>query len=106
MAAFCRYPAITRQPVGIPLPSPFPRSSQRRSQVVRQRRLEPHLLPAERMREREARAVQELALEPMASSVAVARVAGDRMADRREVRADLVGAPSLQPRFDEAVLPQ
>ena len=44
--------------------------------------------------------VQELALQTelaAARAPAVLRVAADRMADRREVRADLVGAPGLEP---------
>ena len=53
-------------------------------------------LPAHRMREGEARGVQELALEPEAPGRAVVGVAGDRVADRLEVGADLVGAAGLE----------
>ena len=47
--------------------------------------------------------MQELALEPVAAGVAVARVAGDRVADRGEVGADLVRAAGLQARLDQGV---
>ena len=48
--------------------------------------------PVTGMREREPRGVQELALEAVAARRAVLGVAGDRMADRQQVRADLVRA--------------
>ena len=56
------------------------------------------------MPEAELGAVQELALEAVAAGVPVARVAADRMADRREVGADLVRAPGLQPDLDQGVV--
>ena len=48
--------------------------------------------PVDRVREREPGGVQELALEPVAAGRAVLGVAGDRVADRQQVRADLVRA--------------
>ena len=47
--------------------------------------------------------MQELALEAVAAGVAVAGVAGDRMADRGEVGADLVRAAGLEARLDQGV---
>ena len=49
------------------------------------------------MFERQPRRVQELAGEAVAPRVAVLGVAGDRMADRQQVRADLVRPAGLQP---------
>ena len=72
-------------------------------EVVGQRRLEAQLLARERMPEAELGAVQELAREPVAPRVPVARIARDRMADRGEVGADLVRAAGLQARLDQGV---
>ena len=47
--------------------------------------------------------MQELAVEAVAAGVPVARVAGDRVADRREVGADLVRAPGLEPGLHQGV---
>src|SRR5690349_10111860 len=48
-------------------------------------------------------AVQELALESVSTRVSVPGVAGDRMADRREVGANLVCAARLQAGLDERI---
>jgi hypothetical protein len=58
------------------------------------------------MREREPRRVQELAPQPVAPRRAVLRVAGDRMADREQVRADLVRAAGLEPHAQQRVVRQ
>ena len=47
--------------------------------------------------------MQELALEAVAAGAAVGGVAGQRVADRGEVGADLVRAPGLQPRLQVAL---
>ena len=80
---------------------PCPR--QRLGEVVRQRRLELELLARERVPEPELGAVQELAGEAVAPGMPVARVARDRVADRGEVGADLVGAAGLQAHLDQGV---
>src|SRR3954468_18293430 len=53
------------------------------------------------VREGQASGVQELALEAEHPRAAVLRVARDGVADRLEVRADLVGAPRLEPYAEE-----
>ena len=50
--------------------------------------------------------MEELALEAVAPRAAVGRVAGQRVADRGEVGADLVGAAGLQPRLQVALARQ
>ena len=60
--------------------------------------------PRDRMREREPGRVQELALQPVAAGAAVLRVAGDRVADRQQVRADLVRAAGLEPHAQQRVV--
>ena len=57
-------------------------------------------LAARRVGEGEPVGVQELALEAVALLAAVGRVAGQRVADRGEVGADLVGAAGLQARLE------
>ena len=52
--------------------------------------------PVDRVREGQPRGVQELALEAQRPGRAVLGVAGDRVADRPQVRADLVRAAGLQ----------
>ena len=55
------------------------------------------------VREGEARGVQEVALEARrARAAAVGRVAGDRVAERRHVHADLVRAPGLEADLEQA----
>ena len=66
---------------------PRPRALQRRRQVLRQLGVERQSLAREGVVEAQPGAVQELALEVVAARVAVALVAGDGMADRREVGA-------------------
>ena len=69
-------------------------------EVRRQRRGEARARsPLARVLEGEAVGVEELALEAVARGAAVGRVAGQRVADRGEVGADLVGAAGLQPRL-------
>src|SRR5918997_6038317 len=60
-------------------------------------------LLCERVLEREAAGVQELALEPEVAADAVDRVARDGQADRRQVHPDLVRAPRLQPHAEQRV---
>ena len=55
------------------------------------------------MGEPQPRAVEELSRQTMAAGVAVLRVAGERVADRREVGADLVGASSLEACLDQGI---
>ena len=62
--------------------------------------------PVDRVREREPRGVQELAREPVAAGRAVLRVARDRVADRQQVRADLVRAAGLEPHAQQRVVRQ
>src|SRR5215216_1052047 len=92
--------SVTRPPL---LALVRPRPLQRLDQIRRQRGAELHLLAAERMREPQSRAVQELAPQPMAPRVAVLRIPGHRVADRGEMGADLVGAAGLEPGLDERV---
>ena len=75
-----------------------PRAPPARSGGSSEAKLEP--LAAHRMGEGEPVGVQELALEPVAAVAAVGRVAEQRVADRGEVGADLVGAAGLQPRLE------
>src|SRR5690349_11294668 len=65
-------------------------------QVFRQWRLEVDSLAGERMREREPRRVQELALESQLVRPPVHRVAGHRQVHGGEVDADLVRASRLE----------
>ena len=75
-------------------------------QISGQRALEPKLLPAHGMLEpepalwRNCRSIAELPL------AAVARVRHQRLADRGEVRPDLVGAPRLEPHAHERERPE
>src|SRR5919204_977484 len=68
---------------------------ERRREVGRERRLDVDALAGDRVREREPRRVQELALEAELKRLAVEGVARDRQLDRRQVDADLVRAPGL-----------
>ena len=89
---------------GPPLPPP---RCERRGEVVRQRRARRRpRAPVTGMREREPRGVQELAREPVAARRAVLGVAGDRMPDRQQVRADLVRAARLEPHAQQRVVRQ
>ena len=82
------------------------RPRQRGGEVGGQRRAHVDRLAAGRMREREPRRVQELAPQPVPAGAAVLRVAGDGMADREQVRADLVRPPRLEPDPQQRVLRQ
>src|SRR5438128_11872465 len=75
-------------------------------QVVRERRGRLDPLARDRMRERQPRGVQELALQVQVARTAVDGVAGDREVDRRQVHADLVRATGLQRDAQERVLRQ
>src|SRR5215213_1800341 len=83
--------------------SPGAGACQRRLEVVRQGRAQVEPLVGERVAEAQAGTVQELPPQPVSPGVPVARIAADGMADRGEVRADLVGAPGLQARLDQRV---
>ena len=74
-----------------------PRGAEGPPQFLRQLRAEAQPLAAHRVVEGEAVGVEELALEAVLPLAAVRGVAGERMADRGEVGADLVGAAGLQP---------
>ena len=50
--------------------------------------------------------MQELSSQPVAASVAIAWVADQRMADRREVGANLMRAPGLETRLHQGVAVQ
>ena len=58
------------------------------------------------MIEGEPRRVEELALEPVAAGVAVVGIAGHRIADRQQVRADLMRAPGLERHPQQRVVRQ
>src|ERR687897_188134 len=73
-------------------------------QIGRQLGGEAHLCSGDRMAKAEAGSVQELAPESVPLGVAVARVPRDRVADGREVGADLVRAAGLEADVDEGVL--
>ena len=72
--------------------------------VLRQRR--PHLdrCPGFRMVEREPRGVEELPAQAVAVRLAVLGVADDRVADRQQVRADLMRAACLEVHFHQGCL--
>ena len=78
-------------------------ASERLGEVGRQRRLDVDPLARQRMLERQARRVQELALEAQVAGNAVDRVARDREPDRLEVHADLVRAPRLESNLEQRV---
>jgi hypothetical protein len=82
------------------------RALQRPLEVRRQLGLELELFACERVLEAEPGAVEELASEAVASSLAVTGVPRHRVPDRREVDADLVGASRLQPGLDQRVVRQ
>src|SRR3954470_14168358 len=63
-------------------------------------------MPRERVRERETRSVEELAMEAEVAALPVQRVAGDREIDGAEVDADLVRPPGLEPHTEERVARQ
>src|SRR5204863_109907 len=63
-------------------------------------------LARDRVREREPRGVEELALEAEVAGTAVHRIARDREADRLEMDADLVRAAGLERDAEERVAAQ
>src|ERR1051326_2054117 len=75
-------------------------------ELGRQRRFHLDGLAGERMREREPGGVQELAAEAEVALDAVDRVAGDRELDRRQVDANLMRPPGLEPDAEKRVLRQ
>ena len=80
-------------------PAPAPRSRSSGSSDSKLQRL-----ARERVRERRAVALcRNWRSSPWRPACAVARVAGDRVADRGEVGADLVRAPGLEARLDQRV---
>src|SRR5207244_4021205 len=79
------------------------RSGQRGQELLGKRGGQLELLIRERVPEAQPCAVQELAGQAMAPCLPVARVSRHRMADRREVSADLVRAPGLQAGLDQRV---
>src|SRR3954470_18274202 len=63
-------------------------------------------MPRERVREREARRVEELAIEAEVAALSVQGIARDGQVDRAEVDADLVRPPGLEPHTEERVARQ
>src|SRR5438128_1488726 len=72
-------------------------------EVARKRRFRQHGLGGEGMLEREARGVEELALEAELVRPAVDRIARDGEVDRREVHPDLMRAPRLEADIEECI---
>ena len=76
---------------------------ERRGEVGGERRANVDRLAGDGMGEGQVLGVQELALEPEHAGVAVLRIAGHGMADRLQVRADLVRAPGLEAHAQQRV---
>src|SRR2546421_2788014 len=72
-------------------------------EIVRERGFRDHGLGRERMLEREARRVEELALEAELARAAVDWIARDGEVDRREVHPDLMRASRLEADIEECV---
>src|SRR4051812_16788745 len=83
--------------------SVLPRALEGAGEVGRKRRGDVDDLLRDRVREGQARGVEELALEAEEAGAAVLGVPGDGMPDRLEVRADLVRAARLQPHPQQRV---
>src|SRR3954454_10884101 len=90
------YPVSTSVPAISSPPSAGPGPLQRRPEVGRERALDLDPPAADRMVERQAGGVQELARQFEHPCGPVLGVAGDRVADRLQMDADLVGAAGLE----------
>src|SRR3954447_22880935 len=95
------YPVSTSVPAISSPPSAGPCPLQRRREVGRERALDVDPLAGDRMVERQAGGVQELARQSEHACGPVLGVAGDRVPDRLQVDADLMRAAGLEAHAQE-----